>query len=62
MPDGVDSQSRVAAECIGVVAVAVVTRWALSHLVMVCGSEVGEEVALLGVGLDLHAGLALIFN
>ncbi len=62
VPEGANLQSRIAAECIGSVAVAVVTGWALSDLVTVCGSEVGEEMALLRVGLGLLAGLALVFT
>ncbi len=62
VPDGVNWQSQSAAECIGVVAVAVVTGWALSHLMAVCGNELGEEMALLGVGLGLLTGLILVFK
>ncbi len=62
VPDGVNWQSQQAAECIGVVAIAVVTGWALSHLVVVSGDELGEEMALLGVGLGLLIGLILVFK
>ncbi len=44
------------------VAVAVVTGWAQSHLLVVCGNELGEEMALLGVGLGLLTGLILVFK
>ncbi len=62
VPEEASWQSQFAAECIGVVAVAVVMGWALSHLVAVYGDELGEEMALLGVGLGLLAGLALVFQ
>ncbi len=59
VPVGANSQTQVAAECIGV---AVVTGWALARLEAVYVGELTEELSLSGVGLVLLTGIAFVFK
>ncbi len=62
VPLGVE-RPGLAVECIGIFAVTVVTGWALVHVVAVCWGapqQLAEAIFMVGLGLALLVGIALV--